>query len=256
MIAAAQARRKAREADDERLSPAAREYVLAFADDEHMIGARHTNWIGLGPFLEEDLAFCSIAQDELGHAIAPLSARRRGDDRRRRVALGRSAAEYRSLVARRMAVRRLGVGARPALALRPRRGAALGRRGRLVGGGARRARPPARGARRRSTSPRRAAARPGARRRPARHRRGRRRDVRASPARRHRSGSLRSTRTAALAEGWRRGRSPNSRSSGTRARRRSRALGRRPPPTRAGRRSTFRPTGRAERALRRVPRRV
>lgn len=52
------------------LSPAAREYVLAFADDEHIVGARHTNWIGLGPFLEEDLAFCSIAQDELGHAIA------------------------------------------------------------------------------------------------------------------------------------------------------------------------------------------
>lgn len=52
------------------LSPGAREYVLSLADDEHIIGARHTSWIGLGPFLEEDLAFCSIAQDELGHAIA------------------------------------------------------------------------------------------------------------------------------------------------------------------------------------------
>jgi ring-1,2-phenylacetyl-CoA epoxidase subunit PaaC len=51
------------------LSPGAREAVLALADDEHLIGARHTGWIGLGPFLEEDLAFCSIAQDELGHAI-------------------------------------------------------------------------------------------------------------------------------------------------------------------------------------------
>jgi ring-1,2-phenylacetyl-CoA epoxidase subunit PaaC len=51
------------------LDAAAREHLLAFADDEHMIGARHTNWIGLGPFLEEDLAFCSIAQDEIGHAI-------------------------------------------------------------------------------------------------------------------------------------------------------------------------------------------
>ena len=66
------------------LTPAAREHLLALADDEHIIGARHTNWIGLGPFLEEDLAFCSIAQDELGHAIglyelllddAPLRAR-------------------------------------------------------------------------------------------------------------------------------------------------------------------------------------
>ncbi|MFW2381242.1 MAG: Phenylacetic acid catabolic protein [Acidimicrobiales bacterium] len=51
------------------LSPAARAYLLAFADDEHRIGSRHANWIGLGPFLEEDLAFCSIAQDELGHAL-------------------------------------------------------------------------------------------------------------------------------------------------------------------------------------------
>ncbi len=52
------------------LSPAALAYLIAFADDEHMVGARHTSWIGMGPFLEEDLAFCSIAQDELGHAIA------------------------------------------------------------------------------------------------------------------------------------------------------------------------------------------
>lgn len=51
------------------MSDGSREFLLALADDEHMIGARHTSWIGLGPFLEEDLAFCSIAQDELGHAI-------------------------------------------------------------------------------------------------------------------------------------------------------------------------------------------
>ncbi len=56
--------------DTPHLSTGAREHVLALADDEHLIGARHTSWIGLGPFLEEDLAFCSIAQDELGHAIA------------------------------------------------------------------------------------------------------------------------------------------------------------------------------------------
>lgn len=52
------------------VSPGAVEYMLAFADDEHFIGARHTSWIGIAPFLEEDLAFCSIAQDELGHAIS------------------------------------------------------------------------------------------------------------------------------------------------------------------------------------------
>ncbi len=52
------------------LSDAARNHLLALADDEHILGARHARWIGLGPFLEEDLAFCSIAQDELGHAIS------------------------------------------------------------------------------------------------------------------------------------------------------------------------------------------
>ena len=47
-----------------------REFVLAFADDEHLIGQQHAEWIGVAPFLEEDLAFCSIGQDELGHAAA------------------------------------------------------------------------------------------------------------------------------------------------------------------------------------------
>lgn len=42
--------------------------LLAFADDEHLMGQRHTEWIGVAPFLEEDLAFASIGQDELGHA--------------------------------------------------------------------------------------------------------------------------------------------------------------------------------------------
>ncbi len=78
------------------LSPAAREYVLTLADDEHMIGARHTNWIGLGPFLEEDLAFCSIAQDELGHAIG-LYRLITGDDRSvDHLALRRPPEAYRS----------------------------------------------------------------------------------------------------------------------------------------------------------------
>jgi ring-1,2-phenylacetyl-CoA epoxidase subunit PaaC len=50
------------------VSAAAQEYLLALADDEHLIGQQHAEWIGVAPFLEEDLAFCSIAQDELGHA--------------------------------------------------------------------------------------------------------------------------------------------------------------------------------------------
>lgn len=81
-------------------SAAAVEHLLAFADDEHMIGARHTSWIGLGPFLEEDLAFCSIAQDELGHAAAlyelVLDLDDGTDHRLDEFALLRGSADYRS----------------------------------------------------------------------------------------------------------------------------------------------------------------
>ncbi len=52
------------------MSDALREYVLAFADDELVMGHRHSEWLGIAPFLEEDLAYASIAQDELGHARA------------------------------------------------------------------------------------------------------------------------------------------------------------------------------------------
>ncbi len=44
--------------------------ALALADDELVIGHRHSEWLGLSPFLEEDLATASIAQDEMGHARA------------------------------------------------------------------------------------------------------------------------------------------------------------------------------------------
>lgn len=51
------------------LRPAVRDYLLCFADDEHLMGQHHTEWIGVAPFLEEDLALSSIGQDELGHAV-------------------------------------------------------------------------------------------------------------------------------------------------------------------------------------------
>ena len=44
--------------------------ILELADDEFVLGHRHSEWLGLSPFLEEDLAMASIAQDELGHARA------------------------------------------------------------------------------------------------------------------------------------------------------------------------------------------
>jgi ring-1,2-phenylacetyl-CoA epoxidase subunit PaaC len=46
------------------------EAVLAFADDELVLGWRDSEWTGIAPFLEEDVAFSSIAQGEVGHARA------------------------------------------------------------------------------------------------------------------------------------------------------------------------------------------
>ncbi|HYG60173.1 MAG TPA: 1,2-phenylacetyl-CoA epoxidase subunit PaaC [Symbiobacteriaceae bacterium] len=44
------------------------ELLYQLADDELVIGHRISEWLGLAPHLEEDIAFGSIAQDEVGHA--------------------------------------------------------------------------------------------------------------------------------------------------------------------------------------------
>jgi ring-1,2-phenylacetyl-CoA epoxidase subunit PaaC len=51
------------------LSDAAKQ-VLEMADDELVLGWRDSEWTGVAPFLEEDVAFSSIAQGEIGHARA------------------------------------------------------------------------------------------------------------------------------------------------------------------------------------------
>jgi ring-1,2-phenylacetyl-CoA epoxidase subunit PaaC len=44
--------------------------LLTMADDELVIGFSDSEWTGIAPLLEEDVAMSSIAQDELGHAQA------------------------------------------------------------------------------------------------------------------------------------------------------------------------------------------
>jgi len=44
--------------------------LLSMADDEFVIGFLDSEWTGIAPLLEEDVAMSSIAQDELGHARA------------------------------------------------------------------------------------------------------------------------------------------------------------------------------------------
>jgi ring-1,2-phenylacetyl-CoA epoxidase subunit PaaC len=46
------------------------ELLLSLADDEFVIGFWDSEWTGIAPMLEEDVATSSIAQDELGHAKA------------------------------------------------------------------------------------------------------------------------------------------------------------------------------------------
>ena len=47
------------------------ELLLALlADDELVLGWRDSEWTGIAPVLEEDVAFSSIAQNEIGHARA------------------------------------------------------------------------------------------------------------------------------------------------------------------------------------------
>lgn len=47
---------------------ALKELLYKMADDELIMGHRNSEWIGIGPVLEEDIAFGSLAQDKTGHA--------------------------------------------------------------------------------------------------------------------------------------------------------------------------------------------
>jgi ring-1,2-phenylacetyl-CoA epoxidase subunit PaaC len=69
--------------------------LLAIADDELIVGWRDSEWTGIAPTLEEDVAFSSIAQNEIGHARAlyELAAAELGGDADT-LAFDRAPAEY------------------------------------------------------------------------------------------------------------------------------------------------------------------
>jgi ring-1,2-phenylacetyl-CoA epoxidase subunit PaaC len=73
--------------------------LLSYADDELILGHRHSEWTGWAPHIEEDLAFSSIAQDELAHArmLYGLAGSLVGKDEDE-LALGRRPEEYRNAV--------------------------------------------------------------------------------------------------------------------------------------------------------------
>lgn len=52
------------------IEQAVREFLYKIADDQLIIGHRNSEWTGLGPLLEEDIAFSSMAQDKIGQSYA------------------------------------------------------------------------------------------------------------------------------------------------------------------------------------------
>ena len=84
---------------DPAVRAAFREWLLRVADDELTIGHRHSEWTGVGPDIESDVAMSSIAQEELGHARL-FYDQIAGDEPggADRLAFGRAPGEYRNAV--------------------------------------------------------------------------------------------------------------------------------------------------------------
>jgi ring-1,2-phenylacetyl-CoA epoxidase subunit PaaC len=72
------------------------ELLLTLADDEFVLGFWDSEWTGIAPMLEEDVAMSSVSQDEIGHArawyelLADLT-----DDDADHIAFGREPDAYR-----------------------------------------------------------------------------------------------------------------------------------------------------------------
>ncbi|MCP3905213.1 MAG: phenylacetate-CoA oxygenase subunit PaaC [Planctomycetes bacterium] len=79
------------------LSPVLGDLLLAIADDKLLLGHRNSDWTGLAPMLEEDIAFSSLAQDEIAHAqvLYEMAGELLGRDANA-LAFGRGVDEYRS----------------------------------------------------------------------------------------------------------------------------------------------------------------
>ena len=78
------------------LRGAVADLLLSMADDEFVLGFWDSEWTGIAPILEEDVAMSSVSQDEIGHAKAwyELLARLTDDDADR-LAFGREPDAYR-----------------------------------------------------------------------------------------------------------------------------------------------------------------
>ena len=76
---------------------AIKDLLYKMADDRLIIGHRNSEWTGLGPVLEEDIAFSSIAQDKIGQSLALYNILHSlGEDEPDIIAFTRNADKFRS----------------------------------------------------------------------------------------------------------------------------------------------------------------
>jgi ring-1,2-phenylacetyl-CoA epoxidase subunit PaaC len=74
---------------------ALKELLYKMADDLLILGHRNSEWTGLGPLLEEDIAFSSMAQDKIGQSYAVYQVLHTlGEQEPDRVAFTRSANQF------------------------------------------------------------------------------------------------------------------------------------------------------------------
>lgn len=52
------------------MNEAVKMFLYSLADDLLILGHRNSEWTGMGPLLEEDIAFSSMAQDKIGQSLA------------------------------------------------------------------------------------------------------------------------------------------------------------------------------------------
>jgi len=76
---------------------ALKEFLYKIADDLLILGHRNSEWTGIGPLLEEDIAFSSMAQDKIGQSLALYQLLHElGEEDPDKVAFMRKAGEFRN----------------------------------------------------------------------------------------------------------------------------------------------------------------
>jgi ring-1,2-phenylacetyl-CoA epoxidase subunit PaaC len=73
-------------------------FILKTADDCFILGHRNSEWTGLGPFMEEDISFASMAQDKIGHAwiLYKMLFAENAEDEAEQIAFRRNEKEFTS----------------------------------------------------------------------------------------------------------------------------------------------------------------